>query len=185
MGLLPRCTGTLMYRGRNLVALPCEDRATLGISYVPQVGNVFPSLTVLENLQVLETKGKSRQAIERMFEAYPALAASRRRRAGSLSGGERQQLALARALLTQPELMILDEPTANLAPALISDAFRRIAAMPRGGATVLLVEQRAREALSIATRGAILSGGQVVTVAEARCLLDDATLADRFLGAAP
>lgn len=184
MGLLPRCTGSVRLDGREILAEPVERRLALGIAYVPQVGNVFPSLSVTENLRVVAGVADPGAEIARLFETYPALAARRRARAGSLSGGERQQLAFARALMTRPKLMLLDEPTAALAPALVAEGFARIAGLRALGVAVLLVEQRARQALAIADRGAILDGGRVAMLGPAASLLADEGAAELYLGRA-
>jgi len=185
VGLLPRVRGRILLDGKDIASVPTEARARLGIGYVPQVANVFPSLTVTENLEVVEGVASRRARITGLFDAFPALAERRRARAGSLSGGERQMLAFARALMTEPRLMVLDEPTAALAPALVAEAFARIRGLPALGAAVLLIEQRARPALAISDRGVILDGGRIVLAGPAETLLADERAARLYLGLAP
>lgn len=182
VGLLPRVSGRLRLDGRDVTRLSTETRIAAGLGYVPQVANVFPSLSVLENLQVVVGVVDRTARIGELFEAFPALAERRRGRAGSLSGGERQQLAFARALMPRPKLMILDEPTAALAPARVSDAFALIARLPSLGVSVLMVEQRARQALAISHRGCILDGGRVALEGAAAALLADQRAAELYLG---
>jgi branched-chain amino acid transport system ATP-binding protein len=182
MGLLPRVTGRIEFDNRDLAREPAESRIGLGMAYVPQVANVFPSLTVTENLQVTVGVVDRAARIAEMFERFPSLAERRRRPAGTLSGGERQQLAFARALMTRPKLMLLDEPTAALAPALVDRVFDLIRTMPEHEAAVLLVEQRARQALAIADRGYILDGGRIALAGPAAALLADERMAELYLG---
>ncbi|WP_198374894.1 ABC transporter ATP-binding protein [Neoroseomonas rubea] len=184
MGLLPRVAGRVALDGRDILAEPVEARLALGIAYVPQVGNVFASLSVIENLQVVQGVRDARARIAELLAAFPALAERRRARAGSLSGGERQQLAFARALMARPRLMILDEPTAALAPARIAESFARIRGLPALGVSVLMVEQRARQALAISARGCILDGGRVAMLGPAATLLADEGAAALYLGRA-
>lgn len=185
MGLLPRLSGSIRLDGAELNGLTPEARVRGGLGYVPQVSNVFPSLSILENLQVVTGVPNQRRRIAELLEVFPALADRRRSRAGSLSGGERQQLAFARALMPRPRLMVLDEPTAALAPAKVADAFRLIADLPRLGVTVVVVEQRARQALAISDEGCILDGGRVAMAGDAHTLLNDERAAELYLGRKP
>lgn len=182
MGLAPRCRGRITFDGHDLLRLSPEDRIAVGISYVPQVANVFAPLTVTENLQVVEAVANRRARIREMFDLFPALAERRRTVAGALSGGERQQLAFARALMPQPKMILLDEPTAALSPALVHQVFDLIRTLPGLGVATLLVEQRARQALEISDRGYILDSGRIVLTGDARNLLDDDQMAEFYLG---
>ena len=182
MGLLPRWEGEIIFAGQELRKISAENRIRIGISYVPQVQNSFPSLTVLENLMVVEKVSDHRTRIEELFEMFPALSSRKRTRASSLSGGERQQLAVARALMPSPQLMLLDEPTANLSPALVKQVFRLISRLPELGVAVFLVEQRARQALSISDRGYIMDNGSVVLSGTAASLLEDERMARLYIG---
>lgn len=184
MGFTSHCRGVIRFEGRDLRRLPVEDRLTLGIGYVPQVANVFTSLTVLENLKVVEGVADRAASIAATFDRFPALAQRRTTRAGALSGGERQQLAFARALMPKPRLMLLDEPTAALAPNIVDQVFELIAGLPALGVTALVVEQRARRSLEISHRGYILDSGQVVMEGEAGALLNDDRMIRLYLGRA-
>ena len=182
VGLLPRVRGRIALAGRDLGAMAVEDRIASGVAYVPQVANVFPSLTVHENLRVVPNVPQATDAIARQLDAFPALKARLRQRAGTLSGGERQQLAFARALLTRPALMVLDEPTAALAPTLVRQVFELVTRLPAQGVAVLMVEQRARQALAISDRGCILDQGKVVLEGVAADLLADDRMTRLYLG---
>lgn len=182
IGLLPQVTGRIAFAGRDLTGLPVEDRIAAGLAYVPQVANVFPSLTVLENLKVVPNVRDATTRIARQLDAFPALKPRLRQRAATLSGGERQMLAFARALLTQPTLVVLDEPTAALAPSLVQQVFDLVIQLPAQGVAVLMVEQRARQALAISNRGCILDQGRVVLAGPAAGLLADDRMARLYLG---
>ena len=184
MGLVPRCRGVLRFCGEDLLALRPEDRIKVGVAYVPQVENVFPSLTIVENLQVVVGVQNHAARIAEMLDLFPALAARRRVRAEALSGGERQQLAFARALMTRPKMMLLDEPTAALSPNLVAQVFDTIRKLPAIGVAALVIEQRARQSLEISDRGYVLDSGKAVMSGAARDLLADARMADLYLGGA-
>jgi ABC-type branched-subunit amino acid transport system ATPase component len=184
MGLVKRCRGRMMFDGRDLLSLAPEDRVGIGIGYVPQVANVFGSLSVMDNLKIVEGVPRRAQRIEEMLAQFPALAARKAVSARSLSGGERQQLAFARAMMARPRLVLLDEPTAALSPNLTTQVFDLIKTLPAQSTAVLLVEQRARQALAISQRGCILDQGRVVLEGPAAELLADPRMAMLYLGGA-
>lgn len=181
LGLLPRTTGSVQLYGEDMSRLSTEARIELGLGYVPQVTNVFRSLTVQENLLVADRKVKRRQ-IEEMLAVFPALEPRLSQRAGTLSGGERQQLAFARALIRSPKVIVLDEPTAALAPSLVETIFQVIQRLKTLKVAVLMVEQRARQALEISDRGYILDQGKVVLSGDAKTLLNDPEMTALYLG---
>jgi branched-chain amino acid transport system ATP-binding protein len=182
MGLLPRVAGELLWGGADLRRSPTEKRLAEGIAYVPQVANVFARLTVRENLWVVQGIADARARARDMLELFPALQPFASRMAGTLSGGERQQLAFARALMSKPRLVCLDEPTAALSPIMAKAIFGHIARLPSFGAAVLMVEQRARDALDISHRGYILDQGRVALEGPAQALLDDPRAVALYLG---
>lgn len=184
MGLAPRCQGRIDFDGHDLLRMKAEDRIAVGVSYVPQVANVFGPLTVTENLQVVENVEHRSARMREMFELFPALAGRRRATAGSLSGGERQQLAFARALMPRPKMILLDEPTAALSPALVDQVLGLIRSLPGLGIAALVVEQRARQSLEISDRGYILDSGRIVLSGAAKLLLADEKMARYYLGRA-
>ncbi|SRR5450830_35653 len=182
MGLLPRMHGSIVFNQKEIAKASVESRLEYGIGYVPQVANVFPSLTVHENLLVVQGVSQQKQRAAEMYALFPALTGHRNRKAGLLSGGERQQLAFARALMRKPNMMLLDEPTAALSPALVEEIFSYVARLPQAGAAVLMVEQRARQSLAISQRGYIIDQGSVAMQGEAAALLNDPKAADLFIG---
>ena len=183
LGLLPRTSGRVSIFGRDVSRLPVEDRIEIGMAYVPQVTNVFRTLTVLENLQVAD-RGMTGDRIDRMLSGFPALKPRLGQRAGTLSGGERQQLAFARALAREPKVIVLDEPTAALSPGLVQTVFQLIIGLKEMGVAVLMVEQRARQSLEISDRGYILDQGRVVLSGAASDLLSDPRMTELYLGTA-
>jgi branched-chain amino acid transport system ATP-binding protein len=182
MGLLPRVSGEVLFKARSILAAPIERRIELGIGYVPQVRNVFGTLTVLENLQVVQCVQDGPRRIREMLELFPALAQRHSARAEDLSGGERQQLALARALMSAPRLILLDEPSAALSPALTEQVFGEVRKLPALGVAVLLVEQRARQALAFSDRGYILDSGRIVLTDTGANLLRNEQMAELYIG---
>lgn len=183
LGLLPRCEGEVLLNGKSIAGLATEDRIDAGLACVPQVANVFKTLTVHENLRIAAARADS-SAIDEAYANFPALKPRQRQMAGTLSGGERQQLAFARALMARPCVMVLDEPTAALAPAMVQGIFDMIRSLPARGVGVLLVEQRARQALAISQRGYLLDQGKVVLEGDAAGLLANEDMARIYLGTA-
>jgi len=182
MGLLPRSSGSVMLGELDLANKSVEARLDCGVGYVPQVANVFASLSVHENLLVVQGVKRPRDRADAMYALFPALAGYRRRAAGTLSGGERQQLAFARALMREPSTLLLDEPTAALSPARVNEILDYVRVLPQSGVTVLMVEQRARQSLAISQRGYIIDQGRVAMTGLAADLLNDPKAADLFLG---
>jgi len=182
MGLVPRVEGAISLDGSDLLSLPPEARVAHGLGYVPQVENIFATLTVHENLAVVECGNNRQQRMDEMFERFPALAERKKLLAGNLSGGERQQLAFARALMLKPQFLVLDEPTAALSIALVEQVFDLIKQLPKTGIGVLLVEQRARLALEISDNGLILDQGRIVLAGKANDLLNNKKMAELYLG---
>ncbi|MBO3750341.1 urea ABC transporter ATP-binding subunit UrtE [Streptosporangiaceae bacterium NEAU-GS5] len=163
MGVLPATAGSVTFEGRDVTRLAPHERVRLGMGYVPQGHETFPQLTVLDNLLVtLEAAGRPRKAMDAALEVFPRLEPLLRRRAGFLSGGQQQQLAIARALVTRPKLLILDEPTEGIQPSIILEIEAAIEHLHADGLAVLLVEQYLDLALRLADRFVILDAGQVV-----------------------
>jgi len=182
-GLLRPRRGRVTLRGEDLTGLQPHAIARRGMSYVPQLENVFPSLGVEENLEMgsLE-RARTRERIAAMYELFPRLGERRRQVAGTMSGGERQMLAMARALMPDPQVLLLDEPSAGLAPAFVEAVFRQVEKINSAGVTVVMVEQNARRALAMSHLGYVLDLGRNRFQGPGQELLDDPEVARLYLG---
>lgn len=185
-GLATLFEGRVMLDGEDVTRLSPEEKSRLGLGYVPQVANVFPDLTVVENLEMgayaERSKAALRGTLEEILELFPLLADRRSQMAVTLSGGERQILALGRALMGHPKVLFLDEPTAALAPKVVTRLFREILEIRDAGVAVLLVEQHAKRALEIANRGYVLVAGKKAMEGTGQEILNDESLKQIFLG---
>ena len=185
-GLVPAARGTVTFRGQRIDGLACETIARRGISHVPEGRELFPELTVLENLKMgayaRSDKRAVQAALERVHACFPILAERRAQLAGTLSGGEQQMLAIGRSLMAEPALMLLDEPSLGLAPMLVEEIFAIIRTIHAGGTTVLLVEQNANKALSIADYGYVLETGTIALAGDSQQLLRDDRVRRSYLG---
>ena len=183
-GLIRLREGRVTLRGEEVTGAPPHEVTARGMSYVPQVANVFGSLTVQENLEVggVLRKSQIRERAQRMLELFPPLLVRRRQRAGTLSGGQRQLLAMARALMPDPSVLLLDEPSAGLAPRAVGEVFATIADINRQGVTIVMIEQNARRALALADRGYVLEGGTNRFEGTGEALLADPQVAELYLG---
>ena len=183
-GMLPLRAGTVTLRGEDIGALSPQDRVAKGMAFVPQTNNVFKALTVEENLEMgayLRPDGL-RAAMEEVYDLFPVLRDKRRQHAGELSGGQRQQVAVGRALMTRPAVLMLDEPTAGVSPIVMDELFDRIIEVARTGISILMVEQNARQALEIADVGYVLVQGANRYTDTGAALLADAEVRRAFLG---
>ncbi len=183
-GLLTPRQGSIQFKGEAIVGLKSNQIVQRGMCYVPQIANVFPSLTVEENLEMgaFVSNAPLKPLKENIFETFPRLAERRRQRAGTLSGGERQMLAMGRSLMLQPSLLLLDEPSAALSPLLVNEVFERIKQVNQTGTAIALVEQNARRALAMADRGYVLDGGRDRVEGAGAALLNDPQVAELYLG---
>jgi neutral amino acid transport system ATP-binding protein len=184
-GLLRPRQGRILLRGEDVAGRKTHAISRAGVAYVPQLSNVFVSLTVDENLDLgaIARPGMDVAARKRTMESmFPRLAERRRQPVGTMSGGERQMVAMARALMPDPEILLLDEPSAGLAPAFVDAVFDKVAEINRAGVTVLMVEQNARRALAMSTRGYVLDLGRNRFEGPGRELLDDPKVAELYLG---
>ena len=185
-GLVGAARGTVSFRGQRIDGLPCETIARRGISHVPEGRELFPELSVLENLKMGAYARSDKRAVEasleRVHACFPVLAERRAQLAGTLSGGEQQMLAIGRGLMAEPVLMLLDEPSLGLAPMLVEEIFAIIRTIHDGGTTVLLVEQNANKALSIADYGYVLETGTIALAGDSQQLLRDDRVRRSYLG---
>jgi ABC-type branched-subunit amino acid transport system ATPase component len=182
-GLLRPREGVVQLRDGDITGMAPHSITRRGMSYVPQLDNVFKSLTVEENLRMGALEGDgSRERMDRMYELFPRLGERRRQAAGTMSGGERQMVAMARALMPEPEVLLLDEPSAGLAPAFVDAIFEKVEEVNRHGVTIVMVEQNARRALAMSHRGYVLDLGKNRFEGPGKDLLDDPKVAELYLG---
>jgi branched-chain amino acid transport system ATP-binding protein len=184
--LLPRA-GSIRFRGTDVTRLPSYARTNLGMALVPEGRHVFPFLTVRENLEIGGFKhrrdaAKMGRLIEHVFAMFPRLHDRASQKAGTLSGGEQQMLVLGRAMMSEPHLLCLDEPSLGLAPMVVQDIFRTIRAINASGVSVFLVEQNARYALETASRGYVLQTGAIIASASCAALREDERVREAYLG---
>jgi branched-chain amino acid transport system ATP-binding protein len=188
-GLLTPRAGSIMFDGEEVTRRPSHERALLGVALVPEGRHVFPFLTVRENLELGGFKnrrdgGRVRRMIDGVFHMFPRLRERSGQNAGTLSGGEQQMLVLGRAMMSEPKLLCLDEPSLGLAPMVVSDIFKTIRAINGSGTSVLLVEQNARHAFETASRGYVLQTGNIMVSGSCAELAKDPRVHEAYLGRA-
>jgi branched-chain amino acid transport system ATP-binding protein len=190
MGLIPS-SGRVIFAGRDISGLSTEERVELGLSLVPESRDLFATMTVRENLMLGAYRhrgdgGKARrEGMEHCYALFPRLKEREAQLAGTLSGGERQMLAMARALMGKPRLLMLDEPSLGLAPLIVRDIFRIVARLRDDGVSILLVEQNARAALALSAQASVLENGRVTLSGDSASLAADQRVTELYLGAAP
>ena len=186
-GLRPVTSGDITFDGTSINKIPAHERVDLGISQVPEGRGIFPGMTVLENLEMGKFNRKDRkhemqEDLDRIYTLFPRLKERTSQAGGTLSGGEQQMLAMGRALMARPKVLLLDEPSMGLAPQMIANIFRIITEINKQGVTILLVEQNAQQALQRADRAYILETGNVTKEAAASDLLNDPAVREAYLG---
>jgi neutral amino acid transport system ATP-binding protein len=185
-GLLTPERGQIMFKGKNITRLKSDKIVRRGMCYVPQITNVFASLSVEENLEMgaFIRSGSLKSLKEKIYTMFPKLGSRRRQKAGTLSGGERQMLAMGKALMLEPDLLLLDEPSAALSPILVNSVLEQVKAINQNGTAIVLVEQNAKKALAMADRGYVLENGKERFEGTGRDLLNDPKVGELYLGAA-
>ena len=188
-GLMAPRGGSIIFRGEEITRLPSHERTLRGVALVPEGRRVFPFLTVRENLELggfknRRERGKLRHMIDGIFALFPRLSERSGQNAGTLSGGEQQMLALGRAMMSEPKLLCLDEPSLGLAPLVVRDIFHTIRTINETGTSVLLVEQNARYALETASRGYVLQTGSILVSGSCAELMKDTRVREAYLGRA-
>jgi branched-chain amino acid transport system ATP-binding protein len=185
-GILPPREGRIIFAGEEIQGTPAHELIGRGISQSPEGRKIFSRMTVLENLEMgayhRNDRSEIRQDMDRVFELFPRLKERTKQEAGTMSGGEQQMLAIGRALMSRPKLLLLDEPSMGLAPVLVERIFQTIREINEQGTTILLVEQNANVALEIATRGYVLETGKIVNSAPAEKLREDPKVREAYLG---
>jgi branched-chain amino acid transport system ATP-binding protein len=182
-------TGQVLFRQKELCSVPPHRIVAMGIAQVPEGRGIFGNLTVMENLRLATWQRRNKadkkelaNDYERVFALFPQLERRKSQSGGTLSGGEQQMLALGRAMMSRGSIMLLDEPSMGLAPVLVRDIFKALLEINRSGTTILLVEQNARMALSIASRGYVLENGRITISGSGKALLDDPRIKEAYLG---
>ncbi|MFI4952837.1 MAG: ABC transporter ATP-binding protein [Burkholderiales bacterium] len=187
-GLQPVKAGTIVYDGSDVTGRPAFQLVRKGLSMVPEGRGVFGALTIEENLQMGAYSRSDRAAIgqdiERVFGLFPRLKERRRQTAGTLSGGEQQMLAMGRAIMSRPKLLLLDEPSMGLAPLMVQKVFETVLAIAGEGVTILLIEQNAKLALEVSNRGYVMESGKITLSGDAKALLSDPKVRAAYLGEA-
>ncbi|UZD90034.1 ABC transporter ATP-binding protein [Cognatishimia activa] len=183
-GMLNLREGAVVLDGQDITGLSPQERVHMGMGFVPQVRNIFPTMSVRENLEMgaFIRTDDFEETIDQVYELFPAVYEKRNQNAGELSGGQRQQVAVGRALMTQPKLLMLDEPTAGVSPIVMDELFDRIIEVAKTGISILMVEQNARQALEIADKGYVLVQGRNAYTDTGEALLADPEVRRTFLG---
>lgn len=185
-GLVKPTSGTIHMNGQDITQMPAPNRVKLGLSQVPEGRRIFPSMSVLENLEMgaflRKDKSEIKKDMENIYERFPILGNRKRQMAGTLSGGEQQMLAMGRALMSRPNILLLDEPSMGLAPLLIKEIFDIIKDINSNGTTILLVEQNANMALSVAHRGYVIENGVIVLSGSGTELANSSEIQKAYLG---
>ena len=185
-GLVQAKHGSVMFGGKDLTKTPAHKIVSMGMAHVPEGRRVFAQLSVLENLMLgaytRKDKAEIQESLKHVFKRFPRLEERRGQMAGTLSGGEQQMLAMGRALMSKPSIILMDEPSMGLSPILVNEIFDIIESISKSGTTVLLVEQNAKKALSIADRAYVLETGKIVTSGKASELLEDDSIKKAYLG---
>lgn len=187
LGYLTLNTGRIYFGDRDITRLRADQRVKMGISYVPQLDNVFPSLNGEENLRMggySLPKKEVKAQMEKVYSLFPRLAERRKQRARTMSGGERQMLAMARALMTEPRLVLLDEPSAALSPGMADQVFEKVIEIRDQGKAIIIVEQDAQRSLEISQRGYVLANGENVFEGRASEILENEKMREAYLGSA-